>query len=72
MVADARYVGRAKKAARRIPRPPAFTGKLACILCMSDKTKLASLANVRFKNFVNLTKNSIANIRRAAQYEKNM
>ena len=32
---------RAKEAARRIPRPPAFTGKLAFIHCTSDKTTLA-------------------------------
>ena len=41
LVADARYAGRAKEAARRIPRPPAFTGKLACIHCTSEKTTLA-------------------------------
>ena len=33
---------------------------------------ISNVANVRFKNFVNLTKNSIAKTRRAAQHEKNM
>ena len=41
LVADARYAGRAKEKARRIPRHPAFTGKLACIHCSPDKTTLA-------------------------------
>ena len=40
LVADARYAGRAKEAAQRIPRPPVFTGKLACIHYTSDKTTL--------------------------------
>ena len=41
LVADATYAGRAKEKARRIPTPPAFTGKQACIHCSSDKTTLA-------------------------------
>ena len=41
LVADARYAGRVKEAARQIPRLPAFTGKLACIHSTSNKTTLA-------------------------------
>ena len=41
LVADARYAGRSKEAAQRIPRPLAFTVKLACIHFTSDKSTLA-------------------------------
>ena len=38
--ADTKYADRAKEKARQIPRPLAFTCKLACIHCPSDKTTL--------------------------------
>ena len=53
-------------------RPPAFYMQTSLYPLYVRQDNISNVANVRFKNFVNLTKKSIAKTRRAAQYEKNI
>ena len=56
LAADAKKAEGASAAARRIPRPPSLTGRLACIHCVSDKLEFVIALMPECKSLSNVAR----------------